>query len=69
MDSDAHDAKVKGLRIDFNVACNAHLEAQQVISDAERVLVETRLAMRKMRNAYCEASTARDDFLKDNVNG
>jgi len=69
MNRAAHDAKVDLLRIDFNLACRAHAESLQAISDAERVLVETRQVMHIMREAYYAASTARDDFLKGQDNG
>ena len=62
MNRAAHDAKVDLLRIDFNLACRAHADSLQAISDAERVLVETRQVMNIMREAYYGAVTARAHY-------
>ena len=62
MDRAAHDAKVDLLRIDFNLACRAHSDSLQAISDAERAAVDTREAMIVKREAYYGAVTARAHY-------
>jgi len=64
MDSDAHDAKVNALREAFNLACTSLAEANQAISDAERVAACIRKEMGASRNAYHFALMEREAYLE-----